>query len=164
MPKSLTSGLLKSLSMFIIISGMISRVFFVDKLTCNSPKWDFLIVLLPPSWQYYSCLVFCGSAVTWLVLFEDGVVGFILGPRWMILGFVHRELNCDQPDEWPSFIKVLHFMYVAAFLFWISALTIVIVSLHSSIGTRTNQNNHSVGVNAEKEAKKTKNSWRWRSS
>uniref|UniRef100_A0A3Q2QMI7 Sodium/myo-inositol cotransporter n=1 Tax=Fundulus heteroclitus TaxID=8078 RepID=A0A3Q2QMI7_FUNHE len=61
--------------------------------------------------------------------FWGGVVGFTLGALRLILGFVYREPLCDQPDERPSFIRDIHFMYVAAFLFWASALTVVVVSL-----------------------------------
>lgn len=61
--------------------------------------------------------------------FWGGMVGFVLGALRLILGFVYREPHCDQPDERPSFIKDIHFMYVAAFLFWVSVVMIVIVSL-----------------------------------
>ncbi|MEQ2174054.1 hypothetical protein GOODEAATRI_003864 [Goodea atripinnis] len=75
--------------------------------------------------------------------FWGGVVGLSLGALRLILGFVYREPHCDQPDERPSFIKDIHFMYVAAFLFWVSALVIVVVSLYTpppekeQIGTTT---------------------------
>ncbi|XP_070813792.1 sodium/myo-inositol cotransporter-like [Chaetodon trifascialis] len=61
--------------------------------------------------------------------FWGGMVGFILGASRLILAFVYREPHCDQPDERPSFIKDVHFMYVAAILFWVSALVTVVVSL-----------------------------------
>ncbi|KAM4560447.1 sodium/myo-inositol cotransporter-like isoform 1-T2 [Odontesthes bonariensis] len=61
--------------------------------------------------------------------FWGGMVGFTFGMLRLILAFVYREPHCDQPDERPSFIKDVHFMYVAAFLFWISALVTVVVSL-----------------------------------
>ncbi|XP_041834279.1 sodium/myo-inositol cotransporter-like [Melanotaenia boesemani] len=64
--------------------------------------------------------------------FWGGMVGFALGALRLILAFVYREPHCDQPDERPSFIKDVHFMYVAAFLFWISALVTVVVSLCTS--------------------------------
>ncbi|MEQ2193841.1 Sodium/myo-inositol cotransporter [Xenoophorus captivus] len=75
--------------------------------------------------------------------FWGGVVGLSLGALRLILGFVYREPHCDQPDKRPSFIKDIHFMYVAAFLFWVSALVIVVVSLYTpppekeQIGTTT---------------------------
>ncbi|XP_031707894.1 sodium/myo-inositol cotransporter-like [Anarrhichthys ocellatus] len=61
--------------------------------------------------------------------FWGGVVGFVLGAARLILALVYREPRCDQPDERPSFIKDVHFMYVAAILFWTSALVTVVVSL-----------------------------------
>ncbi|XP_072235650.1 sodium/myo-inositol cotransporter-like [Leuresthes tenuis] len=61
--------------------------------------------------------------------FWGGMVGFTFGMLRLILAFVYREPHCDQPDERPSFIKDVHFMYVAAFLFWISALVTIVVSL-----------------------------------
>ncbi|XP_034405836.1 sodium/myo-inositol cotransporter-like [Cyclopterus lumpus] len=61
--------------------------------------------------------------------FWGGLVGFVLGAARLILALVYREPRCDQPDERPSFIKNVHFMYVAAVLFWVSALVTVVVSL-----------------------------------
>lgn len=61
--------------------------------------------------------------------FWGGMVGFTLGALRLVLTFVYREPHCDQPDERPSFIKNFHFMYVAAVLFWVSALVTVVVSL-----------------------------------
>ncbi|XP_007572289.1 sodium/myo-inositol cotransporter [Poecilia formosa] len=61
--------------------------------------------------------------------FWGGVVGSALGALRLILAVVYKEPYCDQPDERPSFIKQIHFMYVAAILFWVSAITTVIVSL-----------------------------------
>lgn len=61
--------------------------------------------------------------------FWGGMAGFALGALRLVLAFVYREPHCNQPDERPSFIKNVHFMYVAAFLFWVSALVTVVVSL-----------------------------------
>ncbi|XP_038575477.1 sodium/myo-inositol cotransporter-like [Micropterus salmoides] len=61
--------------------------------------------------------------------FWGGMVGFALGALRLVLAFVYREPHCDRPDERPSFIKDVHFMYVAAILFWVSALVTVVVSL-----------------------------------
>ncbi|XP_068575432.1 sodium/myo-inositol cotransporter-like [Cebidichthys violaceus] len=61
--------------------------------------------------------------------FWGGLVGFVLGAARLILALVYRKPPCDQPDERPSFIKDVHFMYVAAILFWASALVTVVVSL-----------------------------------
>lgn len=61
--------------------------------------------------------------------FWGGMVGFALGASRLGLAFIYREPHCDQPDERPFFIKDVHFMYVAAILFWVSGLVAVIVSL-----------------------------------
>ncbi|XP_069567966.1 sodium/myo-inositol cotransporter-like [Brachyistius frenatus] len=61
--------------------------------------------------------------------FWGGMVGFTLGALRLVLAFVYRKPHCSQPDERPSFIKDVHFMYVAAILFWVSALVAVVVSL-----------------------------------
>lgn len=61
--------------------------------------------------------------------FWGGMVGFILGASRLILALVYREPHCSQPDERPSFIKDIHFMYVAAILFWVSGSVAVVVSL-----------------------------------
>lgn len=61
--------------------------------------------------------------------FWGGMVGFALGALRLVLAFVYREPHCDQPDERPSFIKDVHFMYVAAILFWVSAFVTFGVSL-----------------------------------
>lgn len=61
--------------------------------------------------------------------FWGGMVGFALGAVRLVLALVYREPHCNQPDERPSFIKDVHFMYVAAVLFWVSGLVAVVVSL-----------------------------------
>lgn len=61
--------------------------------------------------------------------FWGGMVGFALGASRLGLAFIYREPRCDQPDERPFFIKDVHFMYVAAILFWLSGFVAVIVSL-----------------------------------
>lgn len=61
--------------------------------------------------------------------FWGGIVGFALGASRLGLAYIYREPRCDQPDERPFFIKEVHFMYVAAILFWVSGFVAVIVSL-----------------------------------
>ncbi|XP_016416832.1 sodium/myo-inositol cotransporter-like [Sinocyclocheilus rhinocerous] len=61
--------------------------------------------------------------------FWGGIVGFLLGAVRLILAFVYREPDCDTTDDRPAFIKDVHFMYVAAVLFWVSGLVTVVVSL-----------------------------------
>ncbi|KAK7154302.1 hypothetical protein R3I94_007602 [Phoxinus phoxinus] len=64
--------------------------------------------------------------------FWGGMTGFVLGTTRLFLGFVYREPRCDQPDERPAFITHVHYMYIAAGLFWISGLVAVGVSLCTS--------------------------------
>lgn len=61
--------------------------------------------------------------------FWGAIVGCALGVSRLVLAVIYREPHCSQPDERPSFIKDVHFMYVAAVLFWVSTLVTVIVSL-----------------------------------
>lgn len=61
--------------------------------------------------------------------FWGGMVGFVLGTSRLILALVYHEPHCSQPDERPSFLKDIHFMYVAAVLFWVSGSVAVVVSL-----------------------------------
>ncbi|XP_043098576.1 solute carrier family 5 member 3a [Puntigrus tetrazona] len=61
--------------------------------------------------------------------FWGGLVGFLLGAVRLILAFVYREPDCKTTDDRPAFIKDIHFMYVAAVLFWVSGLVTVVVSL-----------------------------------
>lgn len=61
--------------------------------------------------------------------FWGGMTGFVLGTTRLILGFIYREPRCDQPDDRPAFITRVHYMYIAAGLFWISGLVAVVVSL-----------------------------------
>ncbi|XP_016111472.1 sodium/myo-inositol cotransporter-like [Sinocyclocheilus grahami] len=64
--------------------------------------------------------------------FWGGMTGFVLGTARLLLVFIYREPKCDQPDERPGFITDVHYMYIAAGLFWISGLVAVCVSLCTS--------------------------------
>ena len=68
--------------------------------------------------------------------FWGGMVGFTIGALRLGLALVYREPLCDQPDERPSFIKDVHFMYVAVILFWVSGLVAVVVSLCTAPPTK----------------------------
>lgn len=61
--------------------------------------------------------------------FWGGITGFTLGTIRLILAFIYRKPRCDQPDDRPSFIVKVHYMYFAACLFWLSGAVAVIVSL-----------------------------------
>ncbi|MGH0149090.1 UNVERIFIED_CONTAM: hypothetical protein FKN15_037598 [Acipenser sinensis] len=57
------------------------------------------------------------------------MTGFLLGSIRLILVFVYQAPDCDQQDNRPAFIKYIHYMYVAACLFWITGIVTVVVSL-----------------------------------
>lgn len=61
--------------------------------------------------------------------FYGGVVGFVLGFTRLVLAFVYRVPECNLPDTRPSFIKNIHYMYIATALFWITAIIAIVVSL-----------------------------------
>lgn len=61
--------------------------------------------------------------------FYGGMVGFVLGAIRLVLAFIYRVPECDQPDTRPVFIKSIHYMYVATALFWITGIVAIIVSL-----------------------------------
>ncbi|KAJ7426676.1 Sodium/myo-inositol cotransporter [Willisornis vidua] len=61
--------------------------------------------------------------------FYGGMAGFVLGAIRLILAFIYRAPECDQPDTRPGFIKNIHYMYVATALFWITGIVTFVVSL-----------------------------------
>lgn len=61
--------------------------------------------------------------------FCGGMVGFTLGAVRLILAFIYRVPECNQPDTRPSFIRNIHYMYVATALFWITGIVAIVVSL-----------------------------------
>ena len=52
-----------------------------------------------------------------------------MGAIRMILDFTHLEPRCGEEDTRPSIIAKVHYMYFALILFWITVITIVVVSL-----------------------------------
>lgn len=64
--------------------------------------------------------------------FWGGMTGFILGTLRLVFAFIYRAGRCDQPDTRPLFISRVHYMYVAATLFWVSGFVAVVVSLCTS--------------------------------
>ncbi|GAA6091480.1 sodium/myo-inositol cotransporter-like [Tachysurus ichikawai] len=63
-------------------------------------------------WNLYLSIILLISMTALLT-----VTGGLVAPR------------CDQPDDRPAFITHVHYMYVAAGLFWISGLVAVVISL-----------------------------------
>jgi sodium/myo-inositol cotransporter 3 len=73
-------------------------------------------------------------AVLWTRINERGaftglMVGFAFGLLRMILEFSKQPPLCGEQDTRFWFIRRIHFMYYAMFLFWITFFTCVIVSL-----------------------------------
>ncbi|KAM6448302.1 sodium/myo-inositol cotransporter [Liasis olivaceus] len=60
--------------------------------------------------------------------FFGGMVGFALGAVRLILAFIYRVPECNQPDTRPFFIRSIHYMYVATALFWITGIVAIVVS------------------------------------
>ncbi|XP_028937800.1 sodium/myo-inositol cotransporter [Ornithorhynchus anatinus] len=61
--------------------------------------------------------------------FYGGLTGFVLGAVRLTLAFAYRAPECDQPDTRPALVRDVHYMYVAAALFWVTGLVAVAVSL-----------------------------------
>ena len=73
-------------------------------------------------------------SVLWTRTNEQGafcglMVGFVFGMIRMILEFSQRPPLCGEKDNRFWLIKDIQFMYYALFLFWLTFLTCVIVSL-----------------------------------
>ncbi|XP_014376332.1 sodium/myo-inositol cotransporter [Alligator sinensis] len=68
--------------------------------------------------------------------FYGGMIGFVFGAIRLILAFIYRVPECNQPDTRPGFIRNIHYMYVATALFWITGIITVIVSLLTSPPTK----------------------------
>lgn len=84
--------------------------------------------LTPPIAALFLLGVFC-KRCNETGAFWGGMTGFVLGTTRLILAFIYREPPCDQPDDRPAFITHIHYMYVAAGLFWVTGLVAVVVSL-----------------------------------
>jgi Na+(H+)/acetate symporter ActP len=72
-------------------------------------------------------------AVGWKRMNESGafwslMIGLVMGVIRMILNVIYREPSCGEQDLRPTIIK-LHYMYFAIFLFWLSVISGVIISL-----------------------------------
>jgi sodium/myo-inositol cotransporter 3 len=73
-------------------------------------------------------------AVLWSRTNERGaftglMIGFAFGLLRMILEFSKKPPLCGEKDTRFWFVKNIHFMYYALFLFWLTFITCVIVSL-----------------------------------
>ncbi|KAJ7389861.1 Sodium/myo-inositol cotransporter [Desmophyllum pertusum] len=73
-------------------------------------------------------------AILWTKATEKGafwgmIVGFIIGAIRMILDFTYLAPRCGEEDTRPSIVAKVHYMYFALILFWITFITIVVISL-----------------------------------
>ncbi|CAF0765506.1 unnamed protein product [Brachionus calyciflorus] len=73
-------------------------------------------------------------AVLWKRANEKGafwslMIGMFVGLIRMILDFVYHEKPCGEVDDRPGFVKNFHYLYFAVMLFWITALSMVVISL-----------------------------------
>ncbi|GFV66490.1 hypothetical protein TNCV_2714091 [Trichonephila clavipes] len=73
-------------------------------------------------------------AVLWKRMNEPGcfwamMLGFIVGITRMVLDFVYRQPDCNEPDLRPLIIQRVHYMYFACILFCLTIISAVIISL-----------------------------------
>lgn len=85
----------------------------------------------PPIAGVYIC------AVLWKRTNEPGafwslMIGFILGLTRMTMSFMYKEPSCGQHvDERPWILKHVHYMYYAAFLFWATIGSCMLISYYT---------------------------------
>jgi len=86
---------------------------------------DIMLVILVVSSLLFHSLVFCISQGAFWGL----MVAMVAGVIRMILGYVYPDPGCGEPDDRPYFIAHVHYMYFALFLFLLTAVIMVTVSL-----------------------------------
>lgn len=85
----------------------------------------------PPIAGVYIC------AVLWKRTNETGafwslMIGFALGVLRMTMSFMYKEPSCGQHvDERPWLLKHVHYMYYAAFLFWATIGSTLLISYYT---------------------------------
>jgi len=57
------------------------------------------------------------------------MVSMMVGGTRMILGYVYPEPGCGEPDDRPFWIAHIHYMYFAMFLFLLTGVIMIVVSL-----------------------------------
>lgn len=72
-------------------------------------------------------------SILWTKATEKGafwgmILGFIVGTIRMILDFTYQPPRCGDEDTRPSIIAKVHYMYFALILFWLTIITIVVIS------------------------------------
>jgi len=78
-------------------------------------------------------MTFC-MAMTWYRMNEAGafwglMAGMLIGVVRMVLDFSYKAPLCTEEDSRPWIVGQIHYMYFAAFSFWMTGLIALIVSL-----------------------------------
>jgi uncharacterized membrane protein len=60
------------------------------------------------------------------------MIGLIIGVIRMVMDFSYPEPLCMEHDTRPSIVANVHYMYFAAFLFWVTGIVALIISLMTS--------------------------------
>ena len=58
--------------------------------------------------------------------------GLVIGVIRMILEFSYASPKCMEVDTRPAIVGQVHYMYFAAFLFWITGIDAFVVSLSTA--------------------------------
>lgn len=78
-------------------------------------------------------MIFC-LAIAWPRMNEQGafwglMFGLVIGVVRMIMDFSYPAPLCMEVDDRPGIIAEVHYMYFAAFLFWITGVAAVLIAL-----------------------------------
>ena len=57
------------------------------------------------------------------------MVGLVVGIIRFVLEFVYALPACDEPDTRPDLVKNFHYLYFAIFLFLLTGVVAIVVSL-----------------------------------
>lgn len=68
--------------------------------------------------------------------FSGLVLGLLLGLVRLVLDFVYVQPRCDQPDERPSVVKDVHYLYFSMILSSATLITVFTVSYFTETPSR----------------------------
>lgn len=68
--------------------------------------------------------------------FSGLVLGLLLGLVRLVLDFVYVQPRCDQPDERPSVVKDVHYLYFSMILSSATLITVFTVSCFTEMPSR----------------------------
>ena len=57
------------------------------------------------------------------------MAGLVLGVSRMAMDFAYTTPKCHEVDERPFIIGQIHYMYFAAFLFWMTGIVCAVITL-----------------------------------